>query len=96
MRDYVCRPPADAQQEANRTVGDGIVWRLGLNGKWAPDNGAPGLAFAAGVIHYYPDINCGCFGSGNETEKCISRRSAAKVLQQVSCANGRRRPATKR
>jgi len=91
MRDYRCRPPKYAQAEADRMIGDKKVWRLAPNGRWAPDNGEPGLAFAAGVMHYYPEVICGCFGNDN----CVSRRSAAKCLEQFSTANGRMVRATR-
>ena len=92
MRDYVCRPPRDAQAEANSMIGDHLVWRLDPSGRWAPDNGQPGLAFAAGSMHYYPDVECDCCFA----DSCVTSRSSAKVLTQVSCANGRGVKATLR
>lgn len=92
MRDYVCRPDKCAQAEAARVSGDGIVWRLSPNGRWAPDNGEPGLAFAAGCVHYYPDVACRCWG----LDVCVSTLSSRKCLGQCSTANGVARRATRR
>jgi hypothetical protein len=86
MRDYRIRPPKDAQQQADGIVCEHIVWRLSPSGRWAPDNGEPGLAFVAGVMHYYPEVECRCRGAST----CVSRISAAKTLSQgVGSANGR-------
>ena len=80
-RDYVCRPPKDAQRQADMMVGPSIVWRLDpKTGRWAPDNGKPGLAFAAGCMHYYPDVECDCSWS----DTCVQERSATKCLSQYS------------
>lgn len=92
LRDYVCRPPRDAQAQADSCVGDRIVYRLDPNGRWAPDDGRPGLAFAAGTMHYYPDVGCQCFGA----DTCVSRRSGSKVSSQFGSANGRPVRARKR
>jgi hypothetical protein len=93
MRDYRCRPPKDAQREANSCVGDKLVLRLDARGRWAKDNGKPGLGFSAGVMGYYPDIDCGCFGG--DADRCVRRIVMNKTVSRFSCANGRGRPVTR-
>lgn len=41
----VCRPARDAVGARHKLRSGLVLWRLGLDGRWRPDNGDPGLAF---------------------------------------------------
>lgn len=80
----LCRPPLSAVD----------VLRLGLDGKWGPDDGRPGLAFSyrilTGLVGGPPmagAVRCHCGGVG-----CPGTLAMAKTRQRWGSANGRSEP----
>jgi hypothetical protein len=87
-RGHLIRPSKKDLWRAANDVSNGVVWRLGPKGRWALDNGEPGLAFTAGIMAYYPDVECNCF-CFFRMKDCIKKLALDRVFKEHRCANGR-------